>query len=166
LSNYSASQTKTASGILKDLGTPCIIHQPKYSIFERWVEKELLDTLEVEGIGLIAFSPLAQGLLTDRYLKGIPDGSRASKPHGFLKQKDITPERLKTIRVLNDLAQTRNQSLAQMAISWLLKDRRVTSVLIGASSVEQLNNNLAALKNPGFSRDELEKIEKILTGNP
>ena len=112
-------------------------------MFERWVENGLLDVVEKEGIGLIAFSPLAQGLLTDRYLKGIPEGSRASKPHGFLKQKDITPEKLEKIRKLNDIALSRGQTLAEMAIVWLLKDKRVTSVLIGASSVEQLQDNLA-----------------------
>ncbi|HJZ39313.1 MAG TPA: L-glyceraldehyde 3-phosphate reductase, partial [Bacteroidales bacterium] len=145
ISNYTAVQTKSAAAILRNLGTPCLIHQPKYSMFERWVEDGLLDVLEQEGIGLIAFSPLAQGLLTDRYLKGIPEGSRASKPHGFLKQKDITPEKLERIRKLNDVAVARGQSLAQMAIVWLLKDKRVTSILIGASSVDQLSDNLAAL---------------------
>ena len=162
ISNYPAVQTKIAASILKELGTPCLIHQPKYSMFERWVEDGLLDVLEQEGIGLIAFSPLAQGLLTDRYLKGIPDGSRASKPHGFLKQKDITPEKLDKIKKLNEIALLRGQTLAQMAIVWLLKDKRVTSVLIGASSVEQLNDNLGALKNPLFSKEELGKIEEIL----
>jgi len=162
VSNYPAVQTKIAASILKELGTPCLIHQPKYSMFERWVEDGLLDVLEKEGIGLIAFSPLAQGLLTDRYLKGIPDGSRASKPHGFLKQKDITPEKLGKIKKLNEIALLRGQTLAQMAIVWLLKDKRVTSVLIGASSVEQLNDNLGALKNPSFSREELGKIEETL----
>ncbi|MBN1789160.1 MAG: L-glyceraldehyde 3-phosphate reductase [Bacteroidales bacterium] len=165
VSNYPAVQTKIAASILKELGTPCLIHQPKYSMFERWVEDGLLDVLEKEGIGLIAFSPLAQGLLTDRYLKGIPDGSRASKPHGFLKQKDITPEKLGKIKKLNEIALLRGQTLAQMAIVWLLKDKRVTSVLIGASSVEQLNDNLGALKNPSFSKEELGKIEEILRSN-
>jgi L-glyceraldehyde 3-phosphate reductase len=162
ISNYPAVQTKIAAEILKELGTPCLIHQPKYSMFERWVEDGLLDVVDQEGIGVIAFSPLAQGLLTDRYLKGIPAGSRASKPHGFLKQKDITPERLNRIRTLNDIALARGQSLAQMAIVWLLKDKRVTSVLIGASSVEQLNDNLGALKKQEFTKEELEKIEEIL----
>jgi L-glyceraldehyde 3-phosphate reductase len=165
ISNYTAVQTKSAAAILRNLGTPCLIHQPKYSLFERWVEGGLLDVLEQEGIGLIAFSPLAQGLLTDRYLKGIPEGSRASKPHGFLKQKDITPEKLERIRKLNEVAVSRGQSLAQMAIVWLLKDKRITSVLIGASSVDQLNDNLAALNNPDFSKEELERIEKILKSN-
>jgi len=162
ISNYTAVQTKSAAAILRNLGTPCLIHQPKYSMFERWVEDGLLDVLEQEGIGLIAFSPLAQGLLTDRYLKGIPEGSRASKPHGFLKQKDITPEKLERIRKLNDVAVARGQSLAQMAIVWLLKDKRVTSILIGASSVDQLSDNLAALNRPDFSSEELGIIEKIL----
>ncbi len=163
VSNYSAEQTRIASEILRMSGTPCLIHQPKYSMFERWVEHGLLDVLEEEGIGLIAFSPLAQGLLTDRYLKGIPEGSRASKPHGFLKQGDITAGKLEKIRKLNDMAVSRGQSLAQMAIAWLLKDKRVTSVLIGASSVEQLDSNLGSLKNTEFAREELSKIESILT---
>ncbi len=128
-------------------------------MFERWVEKGLLDVLETEGIGLIAFSPLAQGMLTNRYLKGIPAGSRVSKAHGFLKENDLTPERIEKIRKLNDIALSRNQTLAEMAIAWLLKDKRVTSVLVGASSVEQLLDNLGALKNTSFSKDELEKIE-------
>ncbi len=162
ISNYPAEKAKAAAGILRQMGTPCLIHQPKYSMFERWVENGLLDVVEKEGMGLIAFSPLAQGLLTDRYLKGIPEGSRASKPHGFLKQKDITPERLEKIKQLNDVAVSRGQTLAQMAIVWLLKDSRVTSVLIGASSVDQLRNNLDSLKNPVFSKEELERIEKIL----
>jgi len=162
ISNYPAERTRQAAKILKELGTPCLIHQPKYSMFERWVEESLLDVMEKEGIGLIAFSPLAQGLLTDRYLQGIPDGSRASKPHGFLKQKDITVEKLNRIRKLNDIAIARGQSLAQMAIVWLLKDKRVTSVLIGSSSVEQLKSNLDALKIPEFTQEELKKIEEIL----
>jgi L-glyceraldehyde 3-phosphate reductase len=162
ISNYPAEQTKIASRLLKELGTPCLIHQPKYSMFERWVENGLLNVLEEEGIGLIAFSPLAQGMLTNRYLKGIPEGSRASKPHGFLKENDITPEKLAKIRKLNDIAVSRNQTLAEMAIAWLLKDKRVTSVLIGASSVDQLMDNLGALNNRSFSKDELEKIELAL----
>ncbi|HLO58743.1 MAG TPA: L-glyceraldehyde 3-phosphate reductase [Bacteroidales bacterium] len=162
ISNYPAERTKQASEILRKLGTPCLIHQPKYSMFERWVEESLLNVVENEGIGLIAFSPLAQGLLTDRYLKGIPEGSRASKPHGFLKQKDITEEKLAKIRKLNDIAVSRGQTLAQMAIVWLLKDHRVTSVLIGSSSVEQLKVNLDSLKNQGFSKEELDRIEEIL----
>jgi L-glyceraldehyde 3-phosphate reductase len=131
-------------------------------MFERWVENGLLDVLEEYGVGCIPFSPLAQGLLTDRYLKGIPENSRASKAHGFLKTNDITPEKLNKIRKLNDIAKRRNQSLAQMALSWLLKDKRITTVLIGVSSTEQLDNNLECLNNKHFSNEELSEIELIL----
>ncbi len=162
ISNYKPDQTADAAKILRQLGTPCVIHQPKYSMFERWVENGLLDVLDKEGIGLIAFSPLAQGLLTDRYLKGIPEGSRASKAHGFLKKQDITPEKLQQIEKLNELAAKRGQTLAQMAIAWLLKDKRVTSVLIGASSVQQLLSNLKALEKLDFTSFELDEIENIL----
>ena len=162
ISNYKAPEAKRALQILKDLGTPCLIHQPKYSMFERWVEDGLLNVLEEYGVGCIPFSPLAQGLLTDRYLKGVPEGSRASKEHGFLKTNDITPEKLEKIQKLNDIAKRRKQSLAQMALSWLLKDKRITTVLIGVSSVEQLDNNLACLKNRLFSSEELNEIEVIL----
>lgn len=164
ISNYQADEAKRAIEILKDLGTPCLIHQPKYSMFVRWVEEGLLDVLEQNGVGCIPFSPLAQGLLTDRYLKGIPEDSRAAKSHGFLKTSEITEEKLDQIRKLNDIAIQRNQSLAQMALVWLLKDPRITSVLIGASSVEQLDDNLNALNNMAFSRDELSAIEAILKG--
>jgi L-glyceraldehyde 3-phosphate reductase len=162
LSNYTASQTKTAATILKELGTPCLIHQPKYSMLVREPEEDLLDTLEDEGIGCIAFSPLAQGLLTSKYLEGVPDDSRAAKSHGFLQKESITPELMKKISQLNSLAARRQQSLAQMALAWLLKDPRVTSVLIGASSVRQLGDNLGAMKNTGFDADELNKINEIL----
>lgn len=162
ISNYPAERTRQAAEILRKLGTPCLIHQPKYSMLERWVEEGLLNVTGEEGIGVIAFSPLAQGLLTDRYLHGIPEGSRASKPHGFLKHKDITEEKLLKIRKLNDIAISRNQTLAQMAIVWLLKDPRVTSVLIGSSSVEQLKANVESLKHPSFTTEELERIETIL----
>jgi L-glyceraldehyde 3-phosphate reductase len=162
LSNYTASQAEAAIQVLKSLGTPCLIHQPKYSMFERWVEGGLLDVLEKYGVGCIPFSPLAQGMLTDKYLKGIPEGSRAAKEHGFLKETDITPERLQKIQKLNELAKTRNQSLAQMALSWLLKDKRITTVLIGASSVAQLDNNIDALNNIDYSESELKAIEDIL----
>ncbi len=169
LSNYRAAEARNAIRILKSLGTPCIIHQPKYSIFERWVEnpshpgeETLLDVVEGSGIGCIPFSPLAQGLLTDKYLNGIPENSRASKEHGFLKASQITPEILDKIRKLNEMARSRNQSLAQMALSWILKDKRITSVLIGASNPEQVINSIACLDNPGFSNEELEKIESIL----
>jgi len=162
ISNYDADQSARAISILNSLGTPCLIHQPKYSMFERWVEKGLLDVLEKNGVGCIPFSPLAQGLLTDRYLKGIPEDSRAGKPHGFLKAAEITSEKLEKIRKLNDIAKERNQSLAQMALSWLLKDKRITTVLIGASSVGQLDNNIDALNHPEFSAAELAAIEQIL----
>jgi len=162
ISNYNAQQTKEAVNILKELGTPCLIHQPKYSMFERWVEDGLLDVLEQNGVGCIPFSPLAQGMLTNKYLQGIPADSRAAKPHGFLKASEITEERLQQIRKLNEIAQRRKQSLARMALAWLLKDKRITTVLIGASSVEQLNDNLACLEQLEFSSAELDEIEQIL----
>jgi L-glyceraldehyde 3-phosphate reductase len=161
ISNYKADQAAKAIAILKELGTPCLIHQARYSMFERWVEGGLLDVLESNGAGLIAFSPLAQGMLTDRYLNGIPEGSRASKAQ-FLKPEMLTEERLLKIKALNMLAQKRGQSLAQMALAWLLKDKRVTSVLIGASSTMQLDDNLKALQNISFADEELKAIEKIL----
>jgi len=164
ISNYPAAEAKRAFEILKQAGTPCLIHQPKYSMFERWVEGGLLDVLEEYGVGCIPFSPLAQGLLTDRYIKGIPGDSRASKEHGFLKANEITPEKIERIKKLNEIAQRRNQSLAQMALSWLLKDKRITTVLIGVSSTEQLDNNLACLANRQFSSAELSEIELILKG--
>lgn len=162
ISNYPAEMTARAAQILKEMGTPCLIHQPKYSMLERWVEGGLLEVLEKSGIGCIAFSPLAQGLLTNKYLTGIPSGSRASKTHGALKIAQITPGVLARVGALNQAASVRGQSLAQMAIAWLLKDRRITSVLVGASSVSQLEDSLNALQNCSFSHDELEHIEKIL----
>lgn len=162
ISNYSAEQTKVAVEVLKQLGTPCLIHQAKYSMFERWVENGLLDVLEDKGVGCIAFSPLAQGLLTDKYLKGIPENSRASKSNGFLRPEHITEERVQKAIQLDAIAKERNQSLAQMALAWLLKDNRITSVLIGASSVNQLNNNIDSLGNLDFSAEELVRIENIL----
>lgn len=162
ISNYDADQTKKALQVLKQLGTPCLIHQPKYSMFVRWVEDGLLDVLEKNGVGCIPFSPLAQGMLTDRYLKGIPKNSRAGKSHGFLKKAEITEGRLKQVKGLNTIATGRRQSLAQMALAWLLKDSRITSVLIGASSVKQLENNVDSLKKLSFSEEELQEIEKIL----
>ena len=162
VSNYPADRAAEAAKILKELGTPCLIHQPKYSMFERWVEGGLLDVLEQEGIGCIPFSPLAQGLLTDKYLNGIPEGSRAAKSWGFLKPEMVGPA-IEKVKKLNEIAIQREQTLAQMALVWLLKDSRVTSVLIGASSVSQLENNVAALKNPKFSDTELAQIEQILT---
>ena len=163
ISNYSAEQTEQAAKILRQLGTPCLIHQPRYSMLDRWVEHGLLDTLEHFGMGCITFSPLAQGLLTDRYLHGIPSDSRAGRPTGFLRPEHVTEEKMRMIRELNEVAQKRGQSLAQMAIAWLLKDPRVTSVLIGASSVDQLDQNLAALNNLYFDEWELKKINEILS---
>lgn len=163
ISNYGAEQTRQAAEILEDLGHPLLIHQPKYSMFERWVEDELLDALEELGVGCIPFSPLAQGLLTDRYLKGMPENSRMAKPHGFLKEEALSETVLNKIIELNELAVQRGQSLAQMALAWLLKDRRVTTVLIGASSVKQLEQNLACRDVSNFSEEELKKIESILT---
>ena len=162
ISNYDVEQSRKAFTILKSLGTPCLIHQPKYSMFVRWVEDGLLDVLEEFGVGCIPFSPLAQGLLTDRYLKGIPKDSRAAKSTGFLQKSEVTKEKIDKAKKLNQLAKKRGQSLAEMSLAWLLKDKRVTSVLIGASSVEQLKDNLACLKNTDFSKDELNAIEEIL----
>lgn len=162
VSSYSPEQTSQAADILGQLGTPCLIHQPRYSMLDRWVEDGLLDTLETLGIGCIAFSPLAQGVLTDRYLKGIPEDSRAGKSTGFLQPDQVTNEKLDIVKKLNEIAKDRGQSLAQMAIAWLLKDSRVTSVLIGASSVEQLDDNLKTLNNISFSDDELKRIDEII----
>lgn len=159
LSNYNAEQTQEAAKILKQLGTPCLIHQPNYSIFNRFPENGLLEVVEQEGIGMIAYSPLAQGLLTDRYLKDIPQNSRAAKAV-FLKEERVQ-QYLPKIKALNEIAQNRGQSLAQMSIAWLLKDQRVTSVLIGASSVEQLKNNCESVQNIQFSQEELQLIEEI-----
>lgn len=162
ISNYSPAASAEAAAILRKLGTPCLIHQPKYSMFERGIEGGLLDVLEREGIGCIPFSPLAQGLLTDRYLKEVPPDSRAAKPHGFLQREQVTQEKVRKASALNELAKERGQSLAQMALAWVLRDPRVTSALIGASSVAQLEDNLAALNNLAFAADELARIEAIL----
>ncbi len=162
ISNYTAAQTKAAIAILKSLGTPCLIHQPKYSMFNRWIEDELQGVLEQAGVGSIAFSPLAQGLLTDRYLAGIPADSRAAKPVGFLKPEHVTEEVLQKVRRLNEIARQRGQSLAQMALAWVLRGGHVTTVLIGASKVSQLDENAATLKNLNFSPEELERIDQIL----
>jgi L-glyceraldehyde 3-phosphate reductase len=159
ISNYNPRQTREAVKILRGLGTPCLIHQVKYSMFQRTAEAGLLDVLGAEGVGGIAFCPLAQGLLTDRYLDGIPSDSRAAKPHGFLKQKDISEARLAQVRALNDLARQRGQSLAQMALAWVLRDSRMTSALIGASKIEQIEQNVAAIKSLNFSAEELRRID-------
>ena len=164
ISSYSPEQTRSAATILRDLGTPCLIHQPSYSMFNRRIENGLLDTLDEEGIGCIAFSPLAQGLLTDKYLAGIPAGSRASKPHSFLRPEDITQEKIAKVGKLNALAQARQQSLAQMALAWVLRHPTLTSVLIGASSIAQIDDAVGTLKNLEFTGEELKKIDKILGG--
>lgn len=162
ISNYQAAEAAKAIAILRSLGTPCLIHQPKYSMFERWVEADLMGLLEKEGVGCIPFSPLAQGLLTDKYLKGIPEDSRAAKPTGFLQLNQVTDDKIARIRKLNELAQKRGQTLAQMALAWILKDPRVTSVLIGVSRVAQLEDSLKCLDNTSFGSDELASIEEIL----
>jgi L-glyceraldehyde 3-phosphate reductase len=162
ISSYPADLTKKASKILEEMGVHCLIHQPKYSMLNRWVEDGLLDVLEDEGIGCIPFSPLEQGILTNRYLKGIPKDSRAARPEGFLKVEDVTEQRISKARKLNEIAAARDQSLAQMAIAWLLKDQRITSVLIGVSSVAQLEDNLKTLQNLKFTKEELRQIEVVL----
>jgi L-glyceraldehyde 3-phosphate reductase len=162
ISSYSMEQTLEASQILWDYGTPLLIHQPRYNMFDRWVEEGLLDTLEQEGIGCIAFSPLAQGLLTDRYLDGIPEGARATKTERVWLTPDDVSNTIGKVRKLNELAQQRGQSLAQMAIAWVLRKPQVTSALIGASSVAQLEQNLATLDNLNFSVDEMDAIEAVL----
>jgi len=161
VSNYSAEETEKAAIILKDLGTPCLINQVKYSMFVRWVEDQLLETADKNGIGVIAFSPLAQGLLTDKYLNGVPQGSRAAKSWGFLQTNEVD-KAIGKVKLLNNIAIRRGQSLAQMALAWILKDNRVTSVLVGASSVGQLTDNLDTLKNLTFVDEEIEEIDKIL----
>ncbi|MCB0117546.1 MAG: aldo/keto reductase [Anaerolineales bacterium] len=162
ISNYPADKAREAAQILRRLGTPCLIHQPKYSMFERWVEGDLLRTLKDEGVGCIAFSPLAQGLLTDKYLGGIPEGSRASKSHGFLKPAHITDEKLDKVKRLNTLAQNRGQTLAQTALAWVLRHEEMTSVLIGASKVSQIEDAVGMLNKLDFSAEELQEIENIL----
>lgn len=159
ISSYSGARTAQAIEILGDLGTPLLIHQPSYSLVNRWIEAGLLDVLGDHGVGAIAFSPLAQGMLTSRYLDGIPSGSRAAEPGGSLSQAFLSEENIATIRALNDLAQGRGQTLAQMAIAWTLRDPRVTSTLVGASSVEQLDENVAALEQLDFSPEELAAID-------
>jgi L-glyceraldehyde 3-phosphate reductase len=162
ISNYNPEQTARAAAALRELGTPCLIHQPKYSVFERTPETTgLFDVLSQEGIGCIAFTPLAQGLLTNRYLQGIPSDSRASKSYGFLKPKDIDDHRLDEVRRLTDIAQKRGQSLAQMALAWVLRQSCMTSALIGASRVEQIEQNVASLAKLEFSAEELASIERI-----
>ena len=162
ISSYSAEKTREAAAIMRGLGTPLVIHQPSYSMLNRWIEPDLLDALGDEGIGCIAFSPLAQGLLTDRYLNGVPEGSRASR-NLSLSPDQLNEQTLGKVRALNEIAQRRGQTLAQMAVAWILRDPRVTSALVGASSVEQLEANVAALDKLDFSPDELEEIDRYAT---
>ena len=163
ISSYSSQRTQEAIEILRSLGTPLLIHQPSYSMLNRWVENDLLDTLEETGTGCIAFSPLAQGLLTDKYLNGIPEDSRATFQGSSLQREMLTDENLDKVRALREIAQRRGQTLAQMAIAWVLRDPRVTSALVGARSVEQLENSLASLDNATFTQDELNQIDKYAT---
>jgi len=164
ISSYAPEETRQAVRILRELGTPCLIHQPSYNMFNRWIEDGLLEVLAEEGIGCIVFSPLAQGLLTDRYLGGIPADSRAAKPHGFLKPAHITEEKLAKVRQLNEMAQARGQTLAQMALAWVLRHPGMTSALVGASRVSQVEDSVATLNNLQFAQEELEAIDGILAG--
>lgn len=164
ISNYSPEMTKKAADIMRKLGTPLLIHQPKYSMFERWIEDGLQDVLDKEGIGSIAFSPLAQGLLTDKYIKGIPADSRAAGHSVFLNESNISKEKIDKVIKLNDMAKIREQTMAQMALAWVLRRNKVTSVLIGASKVAQIIDSVGALKNQEFSDDELIQIDEILKG--
>jgi L-glyceraldehyde 3-phosphate reductase len=162
ISSYSAAKTREAAALLRELGAPLLIHQPSYSMLNRWIEPELLDVLEEEGVGCIAFSPLAQGMLTDRYLEGVPEGSRASQD-GSLSRQLLTDEALAKIRALTEIAARRGQTLAQMAVAWVLRHPRVTSALVGVSSVEQLESNLAAIERLDFDDDELAEIDRYAT---
>lgn len=162
ISSYSAAQTAEAIAIMKRLGTPLVIHQPSYNMFDRWIEGGLQDVLEENGVGSIAFCPLAQGLLTNKYLGGIPAGSRAASATGALNEKAVTPERIAKLQKLNAIAAERGQSLAQMSLAWVLRGGRITSALIGASRVSQIEDNVTALNNLAFSSEELEQIEAIL----
>jgi L-glyceraldehyde 3-phosphate reductase len=164
ISMYPADLTHQATKILRQMGTPCLIHQPNYSLFDRWVEGGLLDMLSKEGIGCIVFSPLDQGVLTNRYLKGIPKDSRAGKPDTFLERADITKEKLAKVRLLNEIAQKRGQSMAQLALAWVLRQPVVTSALIGASRVSQVEESVATLNRLDFTEEELSAIENILAG--
>jgi L-glyceraldehyde 3-phosphate reductase len=162
ISNYKADDTRRAAQLLRDMGAPCLIHQARYSMFDRWVEGGLLETLAEAGAGCIAFSPLAQGLLSERYLHGIPEGSRASKPHGFLRPAQVTPEKIAQVSRLNKLASARGQTLAQLALAWVLRQPQMTSVLIGASSVAQIEENVKTVEQLSLNDEELKAIEAIL----
>lgn len=163
ISNYDPAQTQAAAKVLHALGTPCLLHQPKYSMFERKIESGVLDVLGKEGIGCIAFCPLAQGLLTNRYLDGIPGDSRANKPHSFLKRNDVSDRRIQQVRALDKISKLRGQSVAQLALAWVLRDPRMTSALIGASRLEQVQQNVATLANLSFTPEELNRIDQILS---
>lgn len=162
ISNYQKEEAEQAIQILKEQKTPCLLHQPRYNMFERWAEDGLLDTLSREGVGCIAYSPLAQGTLTDRYLKGIPSDSRAAKDGSSIGERYLTDERLDAVRLLDQIAHKRGQTLAQMALAWVLRKQSVTSVLIGASSVKQLEDNVNCLNNLEFSKEELEELDRIV----
>ena len=164
ISMYPPDLTRRAAKILRGLGTPCLIHQPNFSLFDRWIEDGLLDVLTEEGIGCIVFSPLDQGMLTNRYLKGIPNDSRAGKPDTFLSKEDITEDKLSKVRRLNEIANKRGQSMAQMALAWVLRQPAVTSALVGASQVSQVEDSVATLNRLEFSPEELQAIDKILAG--
>ena len=164
ISSYTAEQTREAASVLKSLGTRCLIHQPRYSMFDRWIEESLLGVLREEGIGCIVFSPLAQGLLTGKYLNGIPPDSRAAKPHGFLRPEQITEDKIIKVRGLQQMAEARGQKLSQMALAWVLRHPEVTSALIGASGPGHIDDAVGALENVSFSSEELQSIEKILAG--
>ncbi len=163
ISQYPPQETRQAAGLLREMGTTCLIHQPSYNMFDRWIEQGLLDTLSDEGIGCIAFSPLAQGRLTDRYLKGIPKDSRAARPDGFLRPEDVTPEKIVRVKKLNVIARRREQTIAQLAISWILRLKGITSVLVGTSKVSQVEDDVAALEQLDFSQEELQEIETIIS---
>ncbi len=163
ISSYQPEMTQKAAGIMKAMGTPCLIHQPSYNLFNRWIENGLTDTLSKNNIGCIVFCPLAQGLLTDRYISGIPQGSRASKPHGFLKPAQVTDAKIAKVKALSEIAARRGQSMAQMALAWVLRLPEVTSALIGASKPEQIEENVGALKNLDFNKDELAEIDTLST---
>lgn len=162
ISSYNPKDSQIAIDILKSLGTPCLVHQPSYSMFNRWIEDGLLDTLDKNGVGSVVFSPLFQGLLTDKYLNHIPEDSRVAKSHGFLKNSDLTPDKIEKVKLLNDMALKRGQKLSQMALAWVLRDNRVTSVIIGASKVSHIEDAVAIQENIDFTSEELTKIETIL----
>jgi L-glyceraldehyde 3-phosphate reductase len=162
ISNYRPAQTREAVRLLAEMGTPCLIHQPSYNMFNRWIEGGLLDVLKEEQVGCIVFSPLAQGILTDRYIAGIPEDSRAAKPQGFLKREQVTDQKMDKVRRLSQIARQRGQSMAQLAISWVLRHESVTSALIGASSVAQLVDSVGTINNLALNPEELAAIEAIL----